>query len=132
METSISISAAIIATICSALIIFSERAFPFVLFSKKEPPAFIKFIEKYIPPMVMAALLVYCLKDISLCKEQIMPVEFIALTITVLLHLWKHNSLVSIFFWNICIYDVTKNILKMIFYYKKTIDNSIQSHQCEC
>ena len=97
MDTSISISAAIIATICSALIIFSERAFPFVLFSKKEPPAFIKFIERYIPPMVMAALLVYCLKDISLCKEQIMPVEFIALTITVLLHLWKRNSLVSIF-----------------------------------
>ena len=47
METNLSISAAIIATICSALVIFSERAFPFVLFSKKEPPAFIKFIEKY-------------------------------------------------------------------------------------
>ena len=35
METNLSISAAIIATICSALVIFSERAFPFVLFSKK-------------------------------------------------------------------------------------------------
>ena len=44
METNISISAAIIATICSALVIFSERAFPFVLFLKKEPPAFIKIV----------------------------------------------------------------------------------------
>ena len=87
----------IITTLLISLIIFAERAFPFLLFSKHEPPAIINFIEKYIPPMVMAALLVYCLKDISLCKEQIMPVEFIALTITVLLHLWKHNSLVSIF-----------------------------------
>ena len=97
METNLSISAAIIATICSALVIFSERASPFVLFSKKEPPAFIKFVEKYIPPMVMAALLVYCLKDISFSREKILPSEFIALTITVVLHLWKRNSLISIF-----------------------------------
>ena len=38
----------IITTLLISLIIFAERAFPFLLFSKHEPPAIINFIEKYI------------------------------------------------------------------------------------
>lgn len=110
MTESISVSAAIIATVCSALIIFSERAFPFVLFSKKEPPKIIKFIEKYIPPMVMAALLIYCLKDINFQNKTFIPIEFISLTVTIALHLWKHNSLISIFS-GTAIYMLLQNLL---------------------
>ena len=110
MTESISVSATIIATLCSALIIFSERAFPFVLFSKKEPPAIIKFIEKYIPPMVMAALLIYCLKDINFQNKTFIPIEFISLTVTIALHLWKHNSLISIFS-GTAIYMLLQNLL---------------------
>ena len=42
---------AVIATLISAAVIFATRAFPFILFSKKQPPSFIRFIEKYIPPI---------------------------------------------------------------------------------
>lgn len=87
----------IIASIISGVIIFSTRAFPFVLFSKREPPAFIRFIEKYIPPMVMAILLVYCFKDIRFSACPYGLPYFIALAATVVLHLWKNNSMVSIF-----------------------------------
>ena len=56
---------ALIATLFIMLVTILERAFPFILFSRKNPPKIINFIEKYIPPMVMAALLFYCIKDIS-------------------------------------------------------------------
>ncbi len=88
---------AAISVILSGLIIFLERAFPFLLFSKKEPPALIKFIERFIPPMVITALLVYCLKDLSLTQRQNFVPAISALALTILLHIWKRNSLISIF-----------------------------------
>jgi branched-subunit amino acid transport protein AzlD len=94
----LTIAQVLIATICSTLVIFSERAFPFVLFSKKQPPRMIKFIEKYIPPMVMAALLVYCLKDMTFSSGAVNFAPYLAgVAATAILHLWKGNSLISIF-----------------------------------
>lgn len=92
------VSKVIIAIIASSLIIFFERAFPFLLFSKREPPKIIKFIEKYIPPMVMSALVVYCLKDISFTSGSIGFLPYIlGVIVTIILHLWKRNTLISIF-----------------------------------
>lgn len=87
----------LIATVISAAVIFATRAFPFVLFSKKDPPAIIRFIEKYIPPMVMAVLLVYCFKDVNFASNPFGLNEIIALYVTIMLHLWKSNSMISIF-----------------------------------
>lgn len=99
-----------IAIFSTALVILLERAFPFILFSKKNPPAIITFIEKYIPPMVMAALLFYCIKDINFVKqidsasETFKSVDWhgfipylVSVSATIGLHLWKRNSLLSIF-----------------------------------
>lgn len=93
---------AFIAIFATALVILLERAFPFILFSRKTPPKAINFIEQYIPPMVMAALLVYCIKDISFAaKSTVNYSGFVPYTIgigaTIGLHLWKRNSLLSIF-----------------------------------
>jgi branched-subunit amino acid transport protein AzlD len=93
----ISIKTACLATILSMVVIFLLRAFPFILFSKREPPAILQFIEKYIPPMIMAILLFYCLKDVKFSSAPYGIPYFTALTATVLLHLWKNNSLLSIF-----------------------------------
>lgn len=84
-----------------ALMIFSERAFPFVLFSKKNPPKLIRIIQKFIPTMVIACLLVYCLKDISFTDENGLYLKgfvpsFSALFVTLGLQLWKKNTLLSI------------------------------------
>ena len=105
---SLPINKVLIAVFISALIIFLERGFPFFLFSKHQPPAIIRFIEKYIPPMVMAALVCYCLKDISFVTtnpagtaNQINLSGFLpslaGLAVTITLHLWRRNSLISIF-----------------------------------
>lgn len=87
-----------IAVFAITLVIFLERAFPFILFSRKNPPAIIRFVEKFIPPMVMAALLFYCLRDLSFTTgvKDFLP-SVIGVIITIGLHVWKRNSLISIF-----------------------------------
>jgi branched-subunit amino acid transport protein AzlD len=92
-----SLNLVLLAILISTLIIFSLRAFPFILFSKREPPEIVRFIEKYIPPMVMAVLVIYCLKDIHIESKPYGIPELVAIAATVVLHLWKKNSMISIF-----------------------------------
>lgn len=92
-----SLSHALIATILMALVTLATRAFPFLLFSRRDPPAVIKFVEKYIPPMVMAVLIVYCLKDISWTVLPSGLREITALVVVGTLHIWKKNAMLSIF-----------------------------------
>ena len=80
---------ALIATLIAALVIFTTRLFPFALFSKREPPPLLRFIEKYIPPMIMAILLIYCLKDVNFTIRPFGLPQLIALLITVVSYLWK-------------------------------------------
>lgn len=94
----------IIVTLVSSLIIFLERALPFFVFGNRKPPKYLSFIEKYIPPLIMICLTIYCLKDVSfldnqknISLESFLP-HLCALFVTVILHLWKRNSLLSIFF----------------------------------
>ncbi|MBP5176293.1 MAG: AzlD domain-containing protein [Treponema sp.] len=93
----LSLKMALFATVCIALVIFSERLFPFALFSKKDPPPLIRFIEKYIPSMVIAILIVYCLKDISFTASPFGAPQLIGVAAAVILHLTLNNPMVSIF-----------------------------------
>jgi branched-subunit amino acid transport protein AzlD len=88
---------ALLGTLVGAAVIFSTRLFPFALFSKKDPPAIIRFIEKYIPSMIMAILVVYCLKDISFTTAPYGMPYYIALAVTIALHLLFKNPMISIF-----------------------------------
>lgn len=93
----LSFPAALFACVLCCITIFLLRAFPFLLFSKRNPPAFLRFIEKYIPSMVIACLLIYCLKDIHLRSAPFGLPQAIALGAAVILHLWKNNAMLSIF-----------------------------------
>lgn len=97
MNSQLTLAAVLTAILVSALVILATRAFPFVLFSRRNPPRIICFIEKYIPPMVMAILVVYCLKDTRLVSKPWGLPSFIALALTTVLHLWKRNPMISIF-----------------------------------
>lgn len=88
---------AICAALISALIIFGERLFPFALFSKKDPPALVRFIERYIPSMVMAVLIVYSLKDVNVAQPVVAIPYAAGIGATVVLQLVCRNSMVSIF-----------------------------------
>jgi branched-subunit amino acid transport protein AzlD len=87
----------ILAIFASALAILATRAFPFLLFSHGHVPAWIRFVERYIPPMVMAILLVYCLKDVTLTTPGRVIPTLTALAVCTALHLWRRSPLLSIF-----------------------------------
>jgi branched-subunit amino acid transport protein AzlD len=93
---------AIIAVFGSGIAVFCTRAFPFALFSKRKPPAVLRFVEKYIPPMVMAILLVYCFRDAKFVFPPFgqaagngIP-RLAALAVVAALHIWKGNAMASI------------------------------------
>ncbi len=68
-----------------------------MIFAKREPPAALRFVEKCLPPLIIATLIVYCLKDIDYAARPWGAPQFIAIAATVGLHLWKKNSMLSIF-----------------------------------
>ena len=72
------------------------RFLPFLLFPEgKEPPAFINYLGKVLPYAVIGLLIVYCLKDAVFTLYHGLP-EAIAIVVTVILHKWKKNTLLSI------------------------------------
>lgn len=81
--------------IIMSLITLFTRAFPFLFFRNRKPPAIIVFIEKYIPPMIMVILVLYCLKDIKWLKNPYGLPEIISILLVFILHIWKKNPLIS-------------------------------------
>ena len=86
-----------IAIAVTAVLMFLLRLFPFAIFSKRKPPTIIHFIEKYIPAMAIAVLIVYCLKDTTFSASPWGIPTAVGVIATALLHLWKNNSMLSIF-----------------------------------
>ena len=96
----LTLSEALIATLVTAALMYLLRAFPFILFSRKKPPKVLSFIEKYIPAMVIGVLIVYCLDDPKYMTFSSSPWGIPAIAgvlLTIILHLWKGNSMISIF-----------------------------------
>ena len=83
--------------ITACLCNFFTRAFPFLLFSKNdELPGIVQYLGKYLPPCVMAILVVYCLRGITFTAVSGFAPLIISTVAVVLLHLWKRNNLISI------------------------------------
>lgn len=89
-------SAVLVAVI--AVVTALMRFLPFLLFPEgKQRPAVIDYLCRYLPAAIMGMLVVYCLKNVTpLVPPHGIP-ELIALAAVILLHLWKRNSLISIF-----------------------------------
>ena len=62
----------------------------------KKAPDFVLFLGKALPTAVMGMLVVYAFKETVVLSYQYGIPELIALLVTVGLHLWKRNMLVSI------------------------------------
>ena len=94
--SSISIFQALIYTFCFMIIIFLTRLFPFALFSRKKPPKFLRFAASYMPPMVMMILIIYCLRNVSFTEKPFGLPHICGIVVTVMLHAWKKNAMISI------------------------------------
>lgn len=81
-----------------AVVTFLTRALPFLLFDHGDhPPRIILYLGQVLPPAIIAMLIVYCMKGIRFAAPVgWVPMAAAGLT-AVVLHLWKHNDLISIF-----------------------------------
>lgn len=81
--------------ICS-IATMSTRFLPFLLFKPgKSLPPYIQYLGKALPSAVFALLVVYCVKDVHFTGETYGLPEIIAIAITVGLHLWRRNMMLS-------------------------------------
>lgn len=79
----------------AAAVTVLTRALPFIAFRKKTPDV-VLYLGRVLPAAVMGMLVVYCLRNASpLGHTHALP-EIIAVVLVVLLHKWKHNTLLSI------------------------------------
>lgn len=79
-----------------ALVTVLLRFLPFLVFRNKKTPEFITYLGKVLPFAIMGMLVVYCLKNTSFTSLPFGIPEIISVTLVVLLHLWKRNTLLSI------------------------------------
>ena len=80
-----------------ALTTFATRVIPFLLFPRgKEIPPLVQYLGKVLPPAVIGMLVIYCLKSVNIFTGSHGIPELTAAVTVILLHLWKHNNLLSI------------------------------------
>jgi branched-subunit amino acid transport protein AzlD len=80
-----------------ALGTMATRFLPFAIFSeKRKTPGFIQYIGRYLPSAVFGILVIYCLKNVSIFGGSHGIPELVAILMTILLHKWKRQMLLSI------------------------------------
>ncbi len=74
------------------------RFLPFLIFASRgrQLPQTVRYLGQVLPPAIFGMLVVYCLKDASLTTGSHGIPEAVALLVTVGLHRWKHQTLLSI------------------------------------
>ena len=79
------------------------RFLPFLVFRPKRPtPRYIQYLGRVLPGAILAMLIIYCLRDVSLLQGSHGLPELMAIAVTVGLHLWKRQMLLSIAGGTIC------------------------------
>lgn len=92
-----SVTYALCACAVMAVVTFLTRALPFLLFGRKgDPPRIVLYLGRVLPPAVIAMLILYCLRETSFAALSGWAPALIAGLFVVLVHLWKHNNLLSI------------------------------------
>lgn len=71
------------------------RFAPFLIF-RKHVPKMIIYLGNVLPAAIMAMLVVYCLKNVSLGMNPYGIPEICSLVVVILMHKWKHQTLLSI------------------------------------
>jgi branched-subunit amino acid transport protein AzlD len=80
-----------------ALVTYLIRLLPFLIFGgNKRTPEWINYLGRYLPPAVMGMLIVYSIKDTSLLQLSASIPVAVAISATILIHVWKRNNLLSI------------------------------------
>ena len=81
------------------------RFLPFLVFGSRggKVPEVVEYLGHVLPAAIFGMLIVYCLKGVSLTSGSHGIPEAIAIGVTVALHKWKHQTLVSIAGGTLCL-----------------------------
>lgn len=86
-----------------ALGTMATRFLPFLIFAgKRETPKYIQYLGKALPSAIFGMLVVYCLKNVNIISGAHGIPECIAILVTVSLHMWKRQMLLSIAGGTVC------------------------------
>ncbi len=86
-----------------ALGTMATRFLPFLIFRDNKPtPKYIQYLGKALPAAIFGMLVVYCLKSVNILAYSYGLPELIAIVVTVALHLWKRQTLLSIAGGTVC------------------------------
>ena len=81
----------------------ATRFLPFLIFSEKRPtPRYVQYLGRALPAAIFGMLVVYCLRNVDLTAGGHSLPELIAIALTVALHLWKRQMLLSIAGGTVC------------------------------
>jgi len=86
----------LLAVLVMTAVTYFTRAVPFLFFAKRQPPSLLGFLQKYMPPVVMAILVFASYKDIDYGAAPFGIPALVAGATTAVLHFWKRNVLLSI------------------------------------
>ncbi|MFG2556102.1 branched-chain amino acid transporter permease [Streptomyces sp. NPDC048581] len=86
---------AIAAVLVAAAVTWTLRALPFAALAPLRASATVRYLSTRMPAGIMVILVVYCLRDLPLTQPRVLA-PLLALAVTVGLHLWRRNALVSI------------------------------------
>ena len=78
-----------------AAVTIGLRFLPFVVFSHGAPRTVV-YLSTTLPYAIMGMLCVYCLKNIDFSVMPFGLSEIVAVIIVILLHKWRHSTLLSI------------------------------------
>lgn len=75
------------------------RFLPFLCFPPgRKIPDYLRYLGSALPGAIMGMLVIYCLKDVSFTTPPFALPTVAALAVIVVLHLWKHNTFLSLAF----------------------------------
>lgn len=83
--------------VAAAVVTILVRFLPFWIFDHGEqPPAWVSFLGRVLPPAVMSVLLIYCVRNINFTTGSHGIPEIVGIVVAMGLHIWKRNTLLSI------------------------------------
>lgn len=87
----------LIIIIVTALVTFSTRVIPFLLFPEgRKIPKIVQYLGKVLPPAVIGMLIIFCFRNTDVVHAPHGIPELICAALVVILHIWKRNNLLSI------------------------------------
>jgi branched-subunit amino acid transport protein AzlD len=86
----------VLAVLVMTAVTILPRAAPFLFFSRRKPPAFLGYLQVYVPPVIMTLLVLGALKDVPFQQPPYGIPAMAGVTLSAVLHLWKRNVLLSI------------------------------------